>query len=381
MVSESPLLSTPATDPPVTGDQSAAPAPRSRRDLLAMAVGGAAGLVAGRFVAPERTSAAPGSPLYIGALNDGWASQTILRSTATGASFTLRTDAIATGSTGIFGHTASTQPYRTRGVYGLASGANSDGVQGVQNGPPGTGAAVRAIGGNNTGLIASTSNPSATSIYGENTAWDSGQGILGEKAGYGNGVRGHCESGSGVVGLSDNWAGVWGHSTTSWAAYLDGDVNVTGTLVKAAGSFMIDHPLDPANKYLLHSFVESPDMKNVYDGVAELDGNGETAVELPAWFEALNRDFRYQLTAVGAPAPDLHVKSGISKNRFVIAGGATGQAISWQVTGIRQDAYAKAHPIEVEVTKDDTEKGRYLHPNEHGKKESKKITLSPNGKR
>lgn len=144
---------------------------------------------------------------------------------------------------------------------------------------------------------------------------------------------------------------------------------------------MIDHPLDPANKYLLHSFVESPDMKNVYDGVVELDAKGEATVEMPAWFEALNRDFRYQLTAVGAPAPDLHVKSGINKNQFVIAGGAAGQAISWQVTGIRQDAYAKAHPIEVEVAKVGKEKGRYLHPKEHGKSAAKRIAKSASGER
>lgn len=38
-------------------------------------------------------------------------------------------------------------------------------------------------------------------------------------------------------------------------------------------STTVSHPFDPANKYLLHSFVESSDMKNVYDGVVELDKN------------------------------------------------------------------------------------------------------------
>jgi hypothetical protein len=40
-------------------------------------------------------------------------------------------------------------------------------------------------------------------------------------------------------------------------------------------------------------------MKNLYDGVVRLDGNGEAAVELPQWFDALNQEFRYQLTAIG----------------------------------------------------------------------------------
>ena len=57
---------------------------------------------------------------------------------------------------------------------------------------------------------------------------------------------------------------------------------------------MIDHPLDPANKYLYHSFVESPDMKNIYDGVITTDANGDATVVMPDYFEALNKDFRYQ---------------------------------------------------------------------------------------
>src|SRR5207249_878008 len=109
----------------------------------------------------------------------------------------------------------------------------------------------------------------------------------------------------------------------------------------------IDHPLDPANKYLSHSFVESPDMKNVYDGVVVLDANSEAKVELPEWFEALNRDFRYQLTAVGAPAPNLHIARKIEDNSFTIAGGQPGLEVSWQVTGIRKDSWAQANPLAV----------------------------------
>jgi len=97
-------------------------------------------------------------------------------------------------------------------------------------------------------------------------------------------------------------------------------------------SFKIDHPLDPANRYLHHSFVESPDMKNVYDGVVVLDDNGEAEIELPDWFSALNKDFRYQLTAIGAPGSNLYIAeeiSGVTTNnnnnsRFKVAGGTSG---------------------------------------------------------
>ena len=153
---------------------------------------------------------------------------------------------------------------------------------------------------------------------------------------------------------------------------LYGNLNVSGTLSKSAGTFKIDHPLDPANKYLSHSFVESPDMKNVYDGVAVLDSKGEAEIELPSWFDALNRDFRYQLTAIGAPGPNLHVSKEIQhNNRFRVAGGTAGLKVSWQVTGVRQDAYAEAHRTPVEEDKPAQVRGYYLNPEEHGQPATK----------
>lgn len=141
-----------------------------------------------------------------------------------------------------------------------------------------------------------------------------------------------------------------------------GNLNVAGNLTKGSGSFKIDHPLDPANKYLYHSFVESPDMMNIYNGVVALDRKGQAWITLPAYFKALNADFRYQLTAIGAPGPNLYVAKEISGNRFKVAGGRPGARVSWQVTGIRQDAYAKAHRIQVEEEKPAQERGHYLHP-------------------
>ena len=155
-------------------------------------------------------------------------------------------------------------------------------------------------------------------------------------------------------------------SASSYAGVFVGNVSVSGNLTKSSGTFKIDHPIDPANKYLSHSFVESPEMKNIYDGVVTLGENGGAVVTLPSWFQALNRDFRYQLTALGAPAPGLHVAQEVQSNQFVISGGNPGQRISWQVTGVRQDAYAVAHPLQVEEMKAEHERGFYLTPVEHG---------------
>ncbi|MBI3949883.1 MAG: hypothetical protein HY314_05455 [Acidobacteria bacterium] len=135
----------------------------------------------------------------------------------------------------------------------------------------------------------------------------------------------------------------------------------------------LDHPLDPANKYLNHASVESPEMKNLYDGIAVLDVNGEAVVTLPGWFEALNKDFRYQLTAIGAPGPNLYVAEEIKDNRFKIAGGIPGMKVSWQVTGNRQDAWAKAHPVVVEEDKSDAERGHYLSPELFGQPKENSI--------
>jgi trimeric autotransporter adhesin len=141
-----------------------------------------------------------------------------------------------------------------------------------------------------------------------------------------------------------------------------GNVNITGSISKASGSFKIDDPIAPAEKYLSHSFVESPDMKNIYDGIVTLDAHGHAEVEMPAWFGALNCDFRYQLTAIGAPGPRLYIAEEMHGNRFKIAGGKAGMKVSWMVTGIRHDAWADAHRIPVEEVKPADEQGRYLHP-------------------
>jgi hypothetical protein len=178
--------------------------------------------------------------------------------------------------------------------------------------------------------------------------------------------------GTALLGEADSGEvayGVWGRSIGGYAGYFDGNVAVTGTLSKPAGSFKIDDPLDPANKYLYHSFVESPDMKNIYDGIATLDGSGKAVVALPEWFGALNKDYRYQLTCIGDFA-QVYIAQKIADNRFTIAGGKPGMEVSWQVTGIRKDPFANAHRIPVEEDKRPADRGRYLYPKEYGMPET-----------
>jgi hypothetical protein len=229
-------------------------------------------------------------------------------------------------------------------------------------------------------------------------ASDTGTGVDGiSLSGYG--VYGGSNSGYGVIGFSNSGYGVIGFTHSGYAAYLGGNVVITGNLQKGGGSFKIDHPIDPANKYLHHSFVESPDMKNVYDGMVALDNKGEAEIELPDWFGALNKDFRYQLTAIGAPGPNLYIAEEISdtstttncssdssssnqnnnnnsndSSNFKIAGGTSGMKVSWQVTGIRKDPWANANRIRVEEDKPAKERGYYIYPDLYGQPEEKGIS-------
>jgi hypothetical protein len=138
-------------------------------------------------------------------------------------------------------------------------------------------------------------------------------------------------------------------------------VKITGALSKPGGGFLVDHPGDPENKFLSHSFVESPDMLNVYSGTVTTDDDGNARVRLPDYFETLNGDFRYQLTVIGQFA-QVMVSEEIARNEFGVRSDVPHVQVCWQVTGVRQDAWAEAHRIPVEEDKSPAEKGRFLHP-------------------
>lgn len=265
-------------------------------------------------------------------------------------------------SLGVFGRTYS--KYDAPPPGSGETTASSRGVEGVAgdriNGQ------VQDWGGDSDGVAGFTYASAGYGVYGRNFPAGT-QGSLGSpSAGVVGAAGADGGQGDGVLGFTyspDGYA-VYGRSYAEGgkAAWFSGDVVTVGFLTKSAGSFKIDHPLDPANKYLNHSFVESPDMMNIYNGNIVLAQNGESWVQMPDWFEALNMEFRYQLTPIGSPGPNLHVAEEMLNNRFKIAGGVSGMKVSWQVTGIRHDPYANVHRIEVEEEKPEGERGRYLHP-------------------
>ncbi len=277
---------------------------------------------------------------------------------------------------GVLGQVSPTSPGPySAGVRGISKGTAGNGI-GVWGSQDGGGWGVHGTAVNGIGVLGVTSSTSSgTGVEGSGVIGVRGRSANGGASSYGVYGISTSENGTGVYGKADGSVafGVWGSSSGGYAGWFDGKVRVTGNLQKSSGSFIIDHPLDPENKYLYHSFVESPDMMNIYNGNIVLDAKGEAWVELPAWFEALNRDFRYQLTAIGAPMPNLYIAAPVANNRFQIGGGRPGAQVSWQVTGIRQDAYANLNRIPVEEAKPANERGTYLHPEAFGQPASKGV--------
>jgi len=215
--------------------------------------------------------------------------------------------------------------------------------------------------------VAESSTGSVSGIYSVGL----GSGGVGN---YSAGIECNGRKGTGSV---DYLYGVLAYPTgtptvDAQAGYFAGKVTVTGLLSKGGGSFQIDHPLDPENKYLYHSFVESPDMMNIYNGNITTDATGKAIVTLPDYFEALNIDFRYQLTCIGQFAQAI-VAEKVQNNHFTIQTDKPNVEVSWQVTGVRNDKFAQVNRIIPEVEKKGLEKGRYLHANEYGVSEEKSI--------
>jgi len=294
------------------------------------------------------------------------------------------------GSHGVFGSSTAGGNGVT-GFVGSATGAIGSSVRGTGViGTTGTGAAGvlgqtfgDGSGGGGGPAVQGTSDV-GVGVSGVSGPTDATEGLtFGDGYGHyslhfsaqgGGGVLGVSVLGSGVEGFTFNSirnnpdvAAVRGQSANGFAGLFAGSVRVTGFLQKAGGGFTVDHPMDPANKYLSHSFVESPEMLNVYSGTVTTNRDGVARVRLPAYFEALNREFRYQLTVIGQFARAV-VSEEIKRNEFAIRTDPGRVKVCWQVTGVRKDAWAEANRVPVEETKTKKERGRYLHPELFGKK-------------
>jgi hypothetical protein len=246
------------------------------------------------------------------------------------------------------------------GVRGESPSGNA--VYGFSTGNIGVLGVIGSGGGSNAAGVLGISHGGATAVYGHSA---NGPGVIG------------FSNGPGVIGSSNGTApGVYGDSRFGYAGYFRGNVHVTGGLSQGGGGIMIDHPLDPTHKTLTHACVESPDMLNIYNGNIITDAQGNATIMLPAYFQALNREFRYQLTVLEQFAQAI-VSREIQENHFTIKTDKPHVKVSWMVTGVRQDAYANAHRIAVEDDKPAQEQGLYLHPEAYGQPPTKGVHQPP----
>jgi hypothetical protein len=304
------------------------------------------GINAGAITATSSTSGGTGVLANAGSSTG---SNGVIASGATG----VASNATVSGGIALYGNSSGSGAY---GVY--ADAGNGTGSNGV------VGFGATGVAGNST----------ITGSYG--TYGNGSYGVWGDTNGTGANIGVTGTAGAGGIGVdaynSSTGDALFAYNQSGgYAAFFDGNVDVDGTLSKAGGSFKIDHPLDPANKYLYHSFVESPDMMNIYNGTVTTDAEGNATVQMPDWFEALNRDFRYQLTVIGQFS-QAYVSSELANHEFSIKSDKPNVKISWQVTGVRQDAWANAHRIPVEVDKAE-ERGYYMHPELFGAPEERGI--------
>ncbi len=257
----------------------------------------------------------------------------------------------------------------------------------VQAGTPGTSGTAWAafVGGNSAASGSQDKGVNGLEVEGGNGDSNVGgyaiEAYGGDGATGGNGIEGTGGNGTSTDGIggvfnggttSVNGDGVYVFGGTGYMGYFDGNVEITGTLNGGSPRARIDHPLDPANKYLVHASVGSSEMMNMYSGNVTTDAHGVATVQLPEWFEALNTDFRYQLTVIGQFAQAI-VSREIQNHQFEVRTSLPSVKVSWQVTGVRQDAYAKAHPLVVEEEKETRLRGFYVHPELYGAPAEKQI--------
>ncbi|MEO0075981.1 MAG: hypothetical protein ABIK31_07795 [candidate division WOR-3 bacterium] len=227
-----------------------------------------------------------------------------------------------------------------------------------------------------------------------------GIGVKGVSTSY-RGVQGESQNGEGVRGYSANYygiVGIVGNSTNpavigqntisnclgafaygnygvygrqgsgTHAGYFFGNVQVTGSLTKGSGSFLIDHPLDPLNKTLRHNFIESPENLCLYRGKIKLDAKGEAKVAMPSYFTALTKENEATiiLTSVGKP-----FSTGYEWNndytQFTVFGEPE-REVSYIVLADRDDPVIRQlyRPVEEMKGNGNFETGKLLYPEAYG---------------
>jgi hypothetical protein len=312
----------------------------------------------------------------------------------TGLTFGVRGETSSSNGIGVEGINTYDGPFTSPPPVGVFAGVNSAvgiGVLAAANDESDDALNIAVLAESSGGIgkavfASATGTLLPTAIEAMTTSSANGVGVKASggtgELGFGVIASGHFgvvgEGETGVGGISTTGIGVEGNGTTGIVgigtdcgvrsegdAIVNGGAVVNGDfLVTGAKAFRIDHPFDPQNQFLLHYCTEGPQPLNVYGGSVVTDGQGYATIELPDYFEAINRDFRYQLTVIDE-GPDFvlaKVAKRIENNQFTIRTSSPAVEVSWEVTAVRNDPYVRAHGAPVEMAKTPDEQGRFLRP-------------------
>jgi hypothetical protein len=295
----------------------------------------------------------------------------------------------------------------TFGVYGQSNSSSGRGVYGQATATSGINFGVlgESASTNGTGVLgwATATSGSTFGVYGQTNS-TSGHGVFGlaiatSGGTYGGRFESDSTSGLGVFGRATATSGstyggffrsdspqstaygVYGVEPTGGAGHA---VYALGTLAASGTkSFQIDHPLTPETHFLNHFCTEAPEPMNAYSGNVVTDARGYATIQLPDYFDSINRDFRYQLTVIDDSDDFVLAKvvREIQNNQFTIRTSAPRVKVSWEVKAVRNDRYVQAYRYKTIQEKEDEIKGRYLHPELFGMPKEHGIHYRPDMER
>jgi hypothetical protein len=166
---------------------------------------------------------------------------------------------------------------------------------------------------------------------------------------------------------------VYGHADgggQKYAAFFNGTVGGLANFeLTGAMQLLIDHPLDPENKTLSHSAVESPESICLYRGKVYLD-DAKATVRLPDYFAALTKEDEatVYLTPIGEePFPTSYIWEEAYTSLTIF--GAPSAEVAYLVLAARDDPaiHLFSRPVEEAKGEGNFERGKLLSPEAFGK--------------
>ncbi|MGC8785440.1 MAG: hypothetical protein ACP5RN_13770 [Armatimonadota bacterium] len=271
----------------------------------------------------------------------------------------------STSGTGVVGF-ATASSGTTVGVWGSSNSSSGTGVLGYAAATFGITYGVRGQSNSSSGKgVSGTATAASGSTYG----------VYGQSASTsGTGVTGWATAASGTT------YGVYGESSSSsgFGVFSQGRFAASGTK-----AFQIDHPLNPENAFLNHYSAEGPEPYNLYRGNVVTDAQGYATVQLPDYFESINRDPTYHLTVIDSSNDFVLAKvvREIQNNQFVIRTSKPFVKVSWRVEAIRNDRWVQEYGYQTTQEKEDAIKGKYLNPELYGQPKELGIHYHPEPER